>query len=112
MIKIIFRVPLAIEFLLFYLWELVLANLRVARDVMRPIHHLRPGVIAVPLDVDTDVQIVVLANLLTVTPGTISLDVSADRKTLYIHAVDASDIPALRASIKGGFENRVRKLFS
>jgi multicomponent Na+:H+ antiporter subunit E len=112
MIKLVLKPLHAIEFLLFYSWELILSNLRVARDVMRPIHYLKPGVIAVPLDVDTDIQIMAFANLLTVTPGTISLDVSADCKTLYIHAVDASDIPALRASVKAGFESRVRKLFS
>jgi multicomponent Na+:H+ antiporter subunit E len=100
------------EFLLFFLWELVLANLRLARDVVGPVSRLRPGIVAVPLDVTGDAEVAVLANLLTLTPGTLSLDVSSDGKVLYVHAVSAADPQALRAGIKAGFEQRVRRLFS
>lgn len=92
---------------LFFIWELVLANLRVAYDVLTPRHHMRPGVIAVPLDAKTDPEITLLSNLITLTPGTLSLDVSADRRVLYIHAMYIDDVQEVKRRIKDGFERRV-----
>lgn len=91
----------------YFLWELLLANLRVAYDVLTPRTHMRPGVIAIPLDARTDAEIALLANLITLPPGTLSLDVSADRRTLYIHAMYLDDIDTARYKIKDGFERRV-----
>lgn len=93
----------------FFLWELVLANLRVAYDILTPRYYMRPGVIAVPLDARTDVEITLLANLITLTPGTLSLDVSADRRVLYIHVmyIEKKGLDATRRKIKNGFERRV-----
>lgn len=96
-----------ISFALFFLWELFLSNLRVAYEVITPGHNMRPGVVAVPLDAQTPQEITLLANLITLTPGTLSLDVSADRKMLYIHAMYVDDIEEFRRSIKDGFERRV-----
>lgn len=94
---------------LFMIWELILANLRVAYEVLTPNHNMRPGVIAIPLDAKTDAEITLLACLITLTPGTLSLDVSADRSVLYIHImyIDDDDIEAARRSIKEGYERRV-----
>lgn len=92
---------------LFFIWELILANLRVAYDVLTPAHRSKPGVIAIPLDAETDAEITILANLITLTPGTLSLDISADRKVLYIHAMFIEDPEALRKGIKDGLERRV-----
>ncbi|MCL4797767.1 MAG: Na+/H+ antiporter subunit E [Bryobacteraceae bacterium] len=100
------------EFLIFFLYELVLANLRLAKDSLRPTRDLRPGIIAVPLDLETAWQIIVLSNLITLTPGTLSLDVSPDGKVIYVHAMDASDIESVRSGIKRGLERRVKELFS
>jgi multicomponent Na+:H+ antiporter subunit E len=93
--------------LLFFLWELFLANLRVAYDVITPRHRMKPGVIAIPLAARTDSEITILSNLITLTPGTLSLDVSADRKVMYIHAMYIDDIEETRSKIKDGFEKRV-----
>jgi multicomponent Na+:H+ antiporter subunit E len=70
---------------------------------------MRPGVVAIPLDVQTDAEITLLANLITLTPGTLSLDVSTDRRVLYIHVmyIDNDDVEAVRRKIKEGFERRV-----
>jgi multicomponent Na+:H+ antiporter subunit E len=92
---------------LFFLWELLLANLRVAFDVVTPRHHMRPAIIAIPLDAQTDDEITLLSNLVTLTPGTLSIDVSPDRKYLYIHSMYAQDVEAERQRIKRGFERRV-----
>ncbi len=99
-----------VRLVLVFLWDLVLANLRVAYDVVTPRHHMRPGVVAVPLDVRSDIQITLLANLITLTPGTLSLDVSVDRKTLYLHVMYLTDPEELRRDIKQGIERRVLEM--
>lgn len=87
--------------------ELVLSALQVAWLVVHPKLRLRPGIIAYPLTVTTDTQIALLANLITLTPGTLSVDVSRDRKTLYIHAIDIADRELLIGKIAAGFETSV-----
>ncbi len=101
------KVRQVVEFVLFFLWELLQANLRVASDVLTPRYRMRPGVIAIPLDARTDAEITALANLITLTPGTLSLDVSADRRVLYIHAMYLGDVEAFRRTIKNGLERRL-----
>jgi len=94
---------------LFMIWELILANLRVAYEVLTPNYNMRPGVIAVPLDAKSDAEITLLACLITLTPGTLSLDVAADRSALYIHImyIDDDDLDVVRRRIKEGYERRV-----
>ena len=101
------KLRLWISFLLFFLWEVVLSNLRVAAAVIRPQSSLRPGVIAIPLEARTDIEITMLANCITLTPGTLSVDVSRDRKLLFVHALQIHDPEALRQEIKQGLERRV-----
>ncbi len=91
----------------FFIWELIKANLRVAYDVLTPGLQIHPGVVMIPLDVKTDTEITVLANLISLTPGTLSLDVSADRRVLYIHEMYIDDPEQVRRRIKDGFERRV-----
>jgi multicomponent Na+:H+ antiporter subunit E len=103
------RVPRAVRFAFFYLWQLILSNLRVAYDVITPGYLMRPGVIAVPLDARTDAEITLLANLITLTPGTLSLDLSDDRRILFVHAMylDEDDARLTAKNIKDGLERRV-----
>jgi multicomponent Na+:H+ antiporter subunit E len=100
----------ALRFAGFFLYEVVLANLRVAWDVLTPKAYRRPGVVAVPLEAANDTEITVLANLVTLTPGSLSLDVSEDRSCLYVHAMFVQDPATLRREIKDGFERRVLRL--
>jgi multicomponent Na+:H+ antiporter subunit E len=144
------KVTLGLHFAARYIWELFLANLRVAYDVLvpgawpntatggttrqrsfqaankadgaspslpvraplTPVSFVRPGVIGIPLDARTDVEITLLANLITLTPGSVSLDLSEDRSVLYIHAmyIDGGDVEAYRRSVKEGLERRVLEL--
>jgi len=96
-----------------FLRELIVSAVNVALLVLTPNlrARLRPGFIAFPLTAKSDAEITLLANLITLTPGTLSLDVSQDRKTLYIHALDAGDRDALVQSIARGFERRVIEVF-
>lgn len=96
-----------IAFAGFFVKELFKANLRVALDVVTPSHDMRPGVVAIPLSVKTDSQITLLANVISLTPGTLSLDVSDDRSVLYIHSMYVDDPDELRHEIKAGFERRI-----
>jgi len=105
------KVPMVFAFAAFFMKELIHSNLRVARDVLTIRRTSRTGIVAVPLDVTTDFEITLLANLITLTPGTMSLDVSNDRKILYIHAMFVTDPDEIRRSIKTGFERRVLELF-
>ena len=100
----------AIRFVAFFLYELVLSNLRVAWDVLTPRAYRRPGVVAIPLEASTDLEITLLANLVTLTPGSLSLDVSSDRKCLFVHAMFVEDADQIRSDIKQGFERRVLEL--
>lgn len=105
------KVRLVLGFAAFFLWEMVKANLQVTYYILAPYRKMRPGVIAVPLDVRTDMEITLLSNLITLTPGTLSLDVSADRRVMYIHSMtlgDATD--EFRRQIKSGFERRVMEV--
>jgi len=104
------RLPKFLGFVVYYLWELVKSNAIIAYDVLTPTHHMKPGVIGIPLEAETDLEITVLANLITMTPGTLSLDVSPDRRTLYVHAMYIHDPEALRRDIKDNLERRVLDL--
>lgn len=96
-----------IRLLALFVKELVSSGLQVAWLAMQPSLRLRPGFIAYPLTVTSDVQITLLANLITLTPGTLSVDVSDDRKTLFIHALDVADREQLIGRIAAGFETHV-----
>ncbi|MBJ3774487.1 Na+/H+ antiporter subunit E [Acuticoccus mangrovi] len=94
-----------------FVYELVKSSIIVARLVLSPHRTLSPAIIAYPLEVRTDAEITLLANLITLTPGTLSMDVSDDRSTLYVHAIDAPEPDAVIADIKKSFEDRIRKVF-
>jgi multicomponent Na+:H+ antiporter subunit E len=97
-------------FVVFFTKELFLANLRVAQDVLSPRPRRRPGIVAVPLDITGEAEIAFLANVITLTPGSITLDVSPDRSTLYVHGMFVDDPETFRHEIKDGFERRIREL--
>jgi multicomponent Na+:H+ antiporter subunit E len=96
---------------LLFLYELVLSAWRVAVLVISPRMDLKPGIFAFPLTVDRDFEITLLANLITLTPGTLSVDVSEDRRLLYVHAIDSSDPDKARADIAAGFERKIMEAF-
>jgi multicomponent Na+:H+ antiporter subunit E len=104
------KVGQALRFALFFTKELVVSTLRISYDVLTPTHHMRPAVVGIPLEPMSNTEIATLAIVITLTPGTMALDVSRDRRTLYIHAMYVPDVEALRAEIKQGFERRVLEL--
>ena len=101
------RVFAWIRLVAMFLYELVVSSFAVAWDVLTPRHRARPAIIDVPLDVKSDAGILLFTNLISLTPGTLSLDVSEDRATLKVHAMFADDPAALRRSLKAGMERWV-----
>jgi multicomponent Na+:H+ antiporter subunit E len=94
-----------------FLKELSLSAWKVTVTVLSPDMKLKPGIFAFPLTVTSDFEITLLANLITLTPGTLSVDVSTDRRTLYVHALDCSDAEASKRDIANGFERKIMEAF-
>ena len=101
------RIHRIVGLVAYFLWELMKANLRLALDVATPHFHMTPGIIALPLDATEDSQILLLSMLINTTPGSVALDVSSDRKILYVHVMYMETPDAARDDIKNGFERRV-----
>ncbi len=93
-----------------FLRELLVSVKDVVLTVLHPARARRSGIVAVPLDVRSESGVALLANMITLTPGTTSLHVSEDRRVLYVHVMNLSDDTVAR--IKGGFEQRVRAVLA
>jgi len=93
----------------YFVVELVVSSIKVAWDVITPRHRAKPGILAVPLDVRSDAAVTVLANLVSLTPGSLSLDVSEDRSTLFVHVMFIENLESVRAEIKEKIERRVKE---
>ena len=105
------RVGRALSLAAFFLWELIVANVRVAGDVLRPRTAIRPAVVAIPLDITSDAEILLLSALINITPGSVTIDLSEDRRILYVHVMHITSADQSRREIKSGFELRVKRLF-
>jgi multicomponent Na+:H+ antiporter subunit E len=106
-----FKYVKAIGYLIFlFLKELILANIEVLKWVYKPELDFQPGIIALPIDVKKNWEITLLANLITLTPGTLSVDVSRDQRYIYIHAIDLPDVNQTIVGIKDTFEKAIREV--
>jgi multicomponent Na+:H+ antiporter subunit E len=95
----------------FFAWELIVANITHAADVLRPRTSIQPAIVAIPLDVTSDAEILLLSMLINITPGSVTIDLAADRRTLYVHVMHMTSAEASRHDIKTGFERRVKRVF-
>lgn len=84
-----------IRLIAFFLYELMLSSLQVVWDVLTPQHKSSPCVLELPLTVEGEFEILLVTNLISLTPGTLSLDVTPDRKRLIVHAMFADDPQAV-----------------
>lgn len=96
-----------IALILFFLYELFVSSLKVAWDVLTPLQLSKPALIAVPIDTATDAELTVLANLVSLTPGSLSVDISEDHSHLLVHAMFVDDPEVFIQEIKRGMEQRV-----
>ena len=111
--EIDFRIrPLkAVRLFLLFMKELFGSANRVARLVLSRRLEISPDVVLVPVSLSRDAELTLLSNLITLTPGTLTLDVSDDRRALYVHALEADDHEAVRRGIRTGFEQAIREAF-
>ncbi|MBP2150324.1 Na+/H+ antiporter subunit E [Xanthobacter autotrophicus DSM 597] len=107
------KAPLTIaSYVLIVLWDIIVSNIEVAWIILfRPANRLRTRYVTVPLDLKTPEAIAVLSGTITMTPGTVSADLSADGKTLLVHCLDASDPDGAVATIKARYESRLKRIF-
>jgi len=101
------RAPKTGRLLGYFLMELILSNLRVLWDVVTPGHISRPGIVGIALSAKTDLEILLVANLISLTPGTLSVDLSEDKSILYVHVMFLDDPDRFRQGIKNGLERRI-----
>ncbi len=104
------KVRMAVGLTLFFLNEWIYSNFRLAKDVLAIRHSMRPGIIAVPLDARYDSEILMLTALINLTPGSVALDISPDRSTLYVHSMYVDTAESAKADIKNGYERRILQL--
>jgi multicomponent Na+:H+ antiporter subunit E len=93
-----------VGFFFYFLYEMLKANFQVAYEVMTSNLHMKPGIVKMELEARTDLEITLLANLISLTPGTLVIDVSDDRKVMYIHGMYLEDRAKFIESIKSGLE--------
>ncbi|MEM1330600.1 MAG: Na+/H+ antiporter subunit E [Planctomycetota bacterium] len=94
-----------------FVYELIVANIKMAVYTLSPLNRLKPAIVAIPIRNDlSDLEIMTLANMITLTPGTLSLDVSADRSSIFVHFMHVEDPEEAIADIKGAFERRIAEL--
>jgi multicomponent K+:H+ antiporter subunit E len=94
------------------LWDIVVSNVQVARLVLfRRSADLRSQFVTVPLDLQTPEAIALLAGTITMTPGTLSADLSADGSAILVHCLDAQDPEQIVQDIKLRYERRLREIF-
>lgn len=104
------RLERGLSLLAYLLWEIVVANFRLASDVLRVRLRLTPGIIQLPLSVTTDGEILLLSAMINITPGSVALDVSEDRRSMYIHLMHITTAEEAKREIKDGFERRILEL--
>lgn len=103
----------AISFFFLVLWDIVVANFSVAKIVLFvPNAQLQPAWLAIPLALRQPEAIMLLAGTITMTPGTVSADMSADGKVLLVHCLHAPEPEATIAEIKSRYEARIQEIFA
>ncbi|MBP0049975.1 Na+/H+ antiporter subunit E [Marinobacterium sp. AK62] len=107
----VLRPLLALRYIFRVLGDIVVANVEVAILVLGPMRKLQPAFVAVPLDLSGDLPITLLASTVSLTPGTVSAEVSEDRKWLYIHALHMTDEQGLIATVKSRYEAPLKEIF-
>jgi multicomponent K+:H+ antiporter subunit E len=105
------RPGVLLRFILTVMADIAFANLSVARRILAGPARLHPVFVEVPLDLEGDLAISLLANTICLTPGTVSARLSEDRRTLLVHALDAPDPEAVRDEIKARYEAPLKEVF-
>lgn len=109
--KFIIRVFRSVLFIFYYLKELILSSLFVAYDIITPKDLMKPGIVEVPVDLKNDTAIIAFANLISMTPGSLTMDMSPDKKKIYVHAMYLHDKEDFIRKMKGELEKKIAEIF-
>ncbi|MFC0557973.1 Na+/H+ antiporter subunit E [Halalkalibacter alkalisediminis] len=101
------RIWALVKLTLLFIKELILANIDVIKIVLSPKMDIQPGIIAVPTKLDTEWELTLLASLISLTPGTLSMDFSDDNKYIYIHSIHVPDKEEMIRQIHNTFERAI-----
>jgi multisubunit Na+/H+ antiporter MnhE subunit len=104
------RVWAAVALLGIFLYDLIEASIAVARVVVAPRRANQPAIVAVPVDARTEWGVALFAYLVSATPGSTCLHVADDRRTLFVHFLDAPDVAARASDVKALFERRILEM--
>jgi len=91
-----------------FAWELLKANIAVLKVAFSPKMKMAPGIVAMPVALDSNAELTLLANMITLTPGTISMDISPENDTIFVHALDCSDPQGVVDGIDKAFSARIK----
>lgn len=105
------RIWAFVKFIPFYAREMILSSSILAYDILRPQQSFRHGIVAVDLDLQSDTAILAFINLVSMTPGSLSVDLSSDRKKLYVHSMYLEDPEGFVKDLKANFEKRIKEIF-
>lgn len=103
------RLPRILWLIVYFFKELFVSSCKVAAAVLSFRRSYRPGIVALPLDCSSDLERLAVANLITLTPGTLSLDFSDDNQTLFVHGMFVEDADAVRAELQEGMQRQVTR---
>lgn len=105
------RVFRFIIFVFYYLKELIVSSLYVAWDIITPKDLMKPGIVEVPVDLKSETAVIAFANLISMTPGSLTMDMSPDKKKIYIHAMYLHDKQEFIDKMKNELEHKIRQIF-
>lgn len=100
-----------IQLFFIFLYELLVANLTVLRKVFSPKLNIKPGIIKVPIEVEGPFWITTLANMITLTPGTLTVEVSPDNDYMYVHCLNIDNEDSIVSDIKDTFEKKIQEVY-
>lgn len=100
-----------VQLIFIFMYELLVANLTVLRHVFSPKLNIKPGIIKVPIEVEGPFWITTLANMITLTPGTLTVDISPDNKFFYVHCLNIDNEDTIVSDIKGTFEKKILEVY-
>jgi multicomponent Na+:H+ antiporter subunit E len=102
--------PKLFSFFLFMFWEIIKANLATVKESLYAKSKLEPALVKIPLTVESDLEITILAIMVSVTPGTLVMDISDDKKVMYVHVMHLSSRQDLIDEVKNKFEKRLLEI--
>lgn len=102
--------PKLVSFFLFMFWEIIKTNLVTVKESLYAKSKLKPAVVKVPLTVESDLEITILAIMVSVTPGTLVMDISDDKKVMYVHVMHVSNKQDFIDEVKNKFEKRLLEI--